>query len=61
MYGDFAEHLQRELAAIEDGGLYKHELSITSAQGAHVAVVDGGATCSTSAPTTTSASPSIPR
>jgi glycine C-acetyltransferase len=41
MYGDFAEHLQRELAAIEAAGLYKHELSITTAQGAHVGV-DGG-------------------
>jgi len=41
MYGAFQAHLQGELAAIEDAGLYKREMQITTAQGAHV-VVDGG-------------------
>jgi glycine C-acetyltransferase len=42
MYGAFAEHLQRELAGIEEAGLTKRELSITGPQGAHVGVEGGG-------------------
>ena len=38
MYGNFKDHLQSELTAIEDAGLYKREVAITSAQGAHVAI-----------------------
>ena len=41
MYGDFKQHLQAELASIEAAGLYKHEVEITSAQGAHVEVSGG--------------------
>jgi len=41
MYGQFQEHLQAELAAIDDAGLYKHEVEITTAQGAHVEVTGG--------------------
>ena len=38
MYGKFQDHLNTELKAIQDAGLYKHEREITSPQGAHVAV-----------------------
>ncbi|MEE4278240.1 MAG: glycine C-acetyltransferase [Halieaceae bacterium] len=38
MYGAIREHLQEELDAIERAGLFKHEMNITSAQGAHVVV-----------------------
>lgn len=41
MYGDFKQHLQAELASIETAGLYKREVEITSAQGAHVEVAGG--------------------
>jgi glycine C-acetyltransferase len=41
MYGAFKEHLQAELAAIEGAGLFKHEVEITTAQGAHVGVRSG--------------------
>ena len=38
MYGKFQDHLNTELKAIQDAGLYKHEREITSPQGAHVEV-----------------------
>ncbi|MFK8041640.1 glycine C-acetyltransferase [Congregibacter sp.] len=38
MYGNFKEHLCRELQEIRDAGLYKEEIEFTSAQGAHVAI-----------------------
>ena len=38
MYGKFQDHLNTELKAIQDDGLYKREREITSPQGAHVAV-----------------------
>ena len=38
MYGKFQDHLNTELKAIQDAGLYKHEREITSPQGAHVGV-----------------------
>lgn len=41
MYGDFRTHLQDTLDGIEREGLYKRELEITSAQGAHVTVSGG--------------------
>jgi glycine C-acetyltransferase len=41
MYGRFQEHLQAELAAIDAAGLYKHEVEITTAQGARVEVKGG--------------------
>jgi glycine C-acetyltransferase len=41
MYGRFQEHLQAELAAIDAAGLYKHEVEITTAQGARVEVTGG--------------------
>ena len=41
MYGAFQDYLQNELQAIERAGLYKRELAITSAQGAHVSVEGG--------------------
>lgn len=41
MYGEFQKHLQGELADIESAGLYKHEVAIHSAQGAHVAIANG--------------------
>lgn len=40
MYGAIQQHLQQELDGIEAAGLYKHEVEITSAQGAHVKVTD---------------------
>ncbi len=42
MYGAIQEYLQAELAAIDAAGLYKHEVAITTAQGAHVGVTGGG-------------------
>ena len=41
MYAGFQEHVARELAGIESGGLTKHERLITTPQGAHVGVRDG--------------------
>ena len=41
MYGKFQQHLQNELAAIEEAGLYKHERNICSAQGAEITLQDG--------------------
>lgn len=41
MYGKLKEHLQKELASIEEAGLYKRERVITSAQGAEITLNDG--------------------
>lgn len=41
MYGKFQDHLNTELKAIKDAGLYKREREITSPQGAHVGVKNG--------------------
>ncbi len=41
MYGAFQQHLQRELDAIEEAGLYKHERQLTTPQGAHVGINHG--------------------
>jgi len=41
MYGKFQDHLNTELEAIQDAGLYKREREITSPQGAHVGVKSG--------------------
>ncbi len=41
MYGDFKEYLQKELASIDQSGLYKRERIITSAQGAEIRVNEG--------------------
>jgi glycine C-acetyltransferase len=41
MYGKFQKHLQDELKAIEEAGLYKHERNICSAQGAEITLEDG--------------------
>lgn len=41
MYGKFQDHLNTELKAIQDAGLYKREREITSPQGAHVGVKNG--------------------
>ena len=41
MYGKFQDHLNTELKAIQDAGLYKREREITSPQGAHVGVKSG--------------------
>ena len=38
MYGKIKEHLQKELQAIEENGLYKKERIITSPQGAEITV-----------------------
>lgn len=38
MYGKFQNHLKKELAAIEEAGLYKRERIITSEQGAEITV-----------------------
>lgn len=38
MYGNFKEHLQKELKSIEDNGLFKRERVITTKQGAVVKV-----------------------
>ncbi|EWH03355.1 glycine C-acetyltransferase [Halomonas sp. BC04] len=41
MYGAFQQHLQQELDAIEEAGLYKHERQLTTPQGAHVGINHG--------------------
>ncbi len=41
MYGKIKEHLQNELAAIEEAGLFKKERIITTAQNAEIAVSTG--------------------
>jgi glycine C-acetyltransferase len=41
MYGSLKEHLQKELAAIEEAGLYKRERIITTPQGAAIRTTDG--------------------
>ena len=41
MYGDFKAHLQQQIDAIRDAGLYKQERIITSAQGTYIDVVSG--------------------
>src|SRR6267154_2527527 len=41
MYGTFQQHLQRELAAIEEAGLFKRERIIASEQGAVIKLKDG--------------------
>ena len=38
MYGNFKEHLQKELKSIDDNGLFKRERIITTKQGAVVKV-----------------------
>lgn len=42
MYGDYKEHLQKELKEIEKAGLYKRERIIVSKQDAKIKVKDGG-------------------
>lgn len=42
MYGQFQEHLSKELEAIESAGLFKRERLITTPQSAHVGVSTGG-------------------
>ena len=41
MYGKFQQHLQAELASIEEAGLYKRERNIASAQSAEITLEDG--------------------
>ena len=41
MYGKFQKHLQDELAAIKEAGLYKNERNLASAQGAEITLEDG--------------------
>ena len=41
MYGKFQKHLQDELKAIEEAGLYKKERNITSPQSAEITLQDG--------------------
>jgi glycine C-acetyltransferase len=41
MYGKFQKHLQDELKAIDEAGLYKRERNITSAQSAEISLQDG--------------------
>ena len=41
MYGKFQEHLQSEIAAIKEAGLYKKERTICSPQGAEITLADG--------------------
>lgn len=41
MYGKLQQHLQAELASIEEAGLYKRERIIASAQGAEITLSDG--------------------
>lgn len=41
MYGKIKEHLERELAAIRQAGLYKDERIIAGRQGAQVSLADG--------------------
>ena len=43
MYGNFQQHLQKELQAIEEAGLYKRERIITTPQGAVVKTTAAGA------------------
>ena len=40
MYGKFQKHLQDELQAIEDAGLYKKERNIASPQSAEITLED---------------------
>lgn len=41
MYGNFQKHLQDEIAAIKEAGLYKNERNIASPQGASITLQDG--------------------
>ena len=41
MYGKFQQHLQAELKAIEEAGLYKKERNIASPQSAEITLQDG--------------------
>ena len=41
MYGKFQSHLQQELKAIDEAGLYKRERTIASPQGAEITLQDG--------------------
>ncbi|MFQ3788915.1 glycine C-acetyltransferase [Halomonas sp. A29] len=41
MYAAFRQHLQGELDAIQQAGLYKHERQLTTPQGAHVGISAG--------------------
>jgi glycine C-acetyltransferase len=41
MYGAFQQHLQKELTAIEEAGLFKRERVIASEQGADIKLKDG--------------------
>ena len=41
MYGKFQAHLQKELKAIDEAGLYKRERTICSPQGAEITLADG--------------------
>ena len=41
MYGKFQKHLQDELTAIKEAGLYKNERNIASAQSAEITLEDG--------------------
>ena len=41
MYGKFQQHLQAELEAIEQAGLYKKERNIASPQSAQITLQDG--------------------
>jgi glycine C-acetyltransferase len=41
MYGDYKEHLSKELQSIKDSGLFKNERIITSPQGADITVSTG--------------------
>ena len=41
MYGEFKQHLTRELEDIESAGLYKREREITTRQGSHIGVPSG--------------------
>jgi len=42
MYGKFKTHLEQQLASIRGAGLYKEERVITSPQGSHINVGNGG-------------------
>src|ERR1035437_1987437 len=41
MYGTFQQHLQKELASIEEAGLFKRECIIASEQGAVIKLANG--------------------
>ena len=41
MYGKMQQHLAKELAAIDEAGLYKREREITTPQGAQIKVSTG--------------------